>query len=556
MRTHEIIALGVLLLAFAGGIFALVEVNFREGRPATPNLPVDWDAVIDDPDEHLTISWLGSRGYVSAREGTWIERKIEEQFNIEIKPIFTDGTSYARRRPLLVLSGATPDVLYSPDPHFVQKDVSHGFLLEIPYDVVLKHAPTHVGHVNENGPEAWLYAYSRRGNYGIPTYFVGPKLPSPGVWRMDWLRNVGISKVPETLDEMHEAFWRFRHQDPDGNGIKDTYGESPLRNWSRLLEKIFGAYHILPFSWMVHEGEVTWGGILPRNMEVLALLRKWYSEELFDPDFMSRQQSFPLTAAVFQSGRVGYINYTGYYAEMLNVNGSFAYQTYQLQPEAELVPGNVMTGPNGSGVTRIWGGGGHSLTFGLQVAERPQIVLRVLRMLETWATDESVHLESKFGKRGEHWDYNDELGIHALPKYAAHRQRYLIASSLEDAGASFIHVGGASPELVGKWLTPGGREYRKRYQNPDYGKLDIFGKPGVLPSAGLYLEKLQDLQISFFLGVMRGDRDVEEFDDFVTEWRDSGGDVLLTEAQEVYRAKQEIYRRVGVIQERMPAPLL
>ena len=106
-----------------------------------------------------------------------------------------------------------------------------------------------------------------------------------------------------------------------------------------------------------------------------------------DPDFMSRQQSFPLTAAVFQSGRVGYINYTGYYAEMLNVNGSFAYQTYQLQPDAELVPGNVMIGPYGRGVTRIWGGGGHSLTFGLQVAEKPQIVLRVLRMLETWATD-------------------------------------------------------------------------------------------------------------------------------------------------------------------------
>ncbi len=545
MKTHEIVALGFLLLALAGGVFALVESDFRNRQVARPQAEVDWDAVVDDPDEHLTITWLGSRGFVSAREGTWIERRLEERFNIDLKPIFTDSMSYARRRPLMVLAGAVPDALHSPDPHFVQKDVYHGFLLEIPFEVVMKHAPTHVRYVNENGPNAWLYGSVRGVNYGIPTYSLLGQYPSPGVWRMDWLRKVRITKVPETLEELHEALWRFRHRDPDGNGIKDTYGESPLRNWSRLLEKVFGAYHILPFSWVLHDGEVTWGGLLPDNKRVLALLRGWYQEELFDPDFMSRQMSFPLTEAVFQSGKVGYITHLGYYRQMVPVRGSFAYQTLQLQPSAELVPGKVFTGPYGQGITRIWGGGGDTLTFGRQVAAKPQIVIRVLRMYEALATDETLHLECRFGKRGKHWEFDPELGIRQLPKYEADRRKYLMAQGI-DTGSAFYAMNPAWPALSDKWSSAKKREHRAKHQDRSLAREDLFGKPGVIPSAGLYLEKLRDMQIAYFLGVMRGDRDISEFDYFVREWKAGGGDVLQAEAREMYRIKQEIFRKVGV----------
>ena len=101
--------------------------------------------------------------------------------------------------------------------------------------------------------------------------------------------------------------------------------------------------------------KVTWGGLLPDNKKVLALLKRWYEEELFDPDFMSRQMSFPLTEAIFQSGKVGYLTHRGYYQQMVPVRGSLAYQTLQLQPSAELVPGKVYKGPYGQGITRIWG---------------------------------------------------------------------------------------------------------------------------------------------------------------------------------------------------------
>ena len=46
---------------------------------------------------------------------------------------------------------------------------------------------------------------------------------------------------------------------------------------------------------------------------------------------------------------------------------------------------------------------------------------------------------------------------------------------------------------------------------------------------------------------MRGDREVEEFDSFVEEWRTSGGDQLIAEARALYPVKQDIYEKVGAV---------
>ena len=546
MRPLEVFSLFMILVAMTAAVFLLVEKRVRRVQEAQPEIEVDWNSVVDDPQRKLTITWLGSRSFVTSRDGTWIERNLEARFNVELKPVFVDGVGYQRRRPLMVLSGNIPDVLWSPDPHFVQKDTHHGFLLEIPHEVILKYAPTHVKVLNQYAPVAWIYAYAQGKNWGIPTYFTGTRRVTPGVWRMDWLRNVGIEKVPETLDEMHEALWRFRYSDPDGNGIRDTYGESPLRNWSRLFEKIFGAYHILPFSWMLQEdGTVTWGGLLPRNKEVLALLRQWQAEDLFDPDFYSRQVNSTLTQAQFHSGRVGWITELGDFRHMVMIPGSFAYRTHELQPMAELAPGRILTGPYGKGVSRVWRGGGHSVTFGKHLQKEPWKVIRVLRMVEAMATDEQLYLEAKLGKRGLHWDYNDQIGIHAMPEFEALPQRDLISLSI-DVSPGFYAVNGAPEELVDKFSPPEAIEYRRKYR-PVKGALgDVFGKPGVLPSAGIYLADLQHLQMTTFLEIIRSDRPLSDFDQFVRQWKAQGGNQMLKEANELLLAKRRIYYTVGV----------
>ena len=58
--------------------------------------------------------------------------------------------------------------------------------------------------------------------------------------RKDWLDNLGL-EVPTTLDEFTEAMRAFTFDDPDGNGVDDTYGLTAAGTWN--LQDIFQAFN-------------------------------------------------------------------------------------------------------------------------------------------------------------------------------------------------------------------------------------------------------------------------------------------------------------------------
>jgi len=60
------------------------------------------------------------------------------------------------------------------------------------------------------------------------------------VYRKDWAEKVGITKAPETWDELYDMLYKFTYNDPDGNGKQDTYG-------------MLGDYGAL-FMWMTGAG--------------------------------------------------------------------------------------------------------------------------------------------------------------------------------------------------------------------------------------------------------------------------------------------------------------
>ena len=66
-----------------------------------------------------------------------------------------------------------------------------------------------------------------------------------------------------------------------------------------------------------------------------------------------------------------------------------------------------------------------------------------------------------------------------------------------------------------------------------------------MPSSGRYLGDLVNYQMTTFIEMVIGKRDVEEFDSFVAEWRRRGGDVILEQANEMSKQIQTIYDLVG-----------
>ena len=514
-----------------------------EGR--TEAAQIDWTRVSDDPSKTLEISWLGPLGFEKGRPGSWIQSRVEELFNVKLDPIFIDPVTFDKVLSLRFVAGDIPDVLWDGEPMRIRAKVRHGFVLELPYEVLLEHAPHYVAYVNAEAPETWMYCYWQGRNWGIPTVVPGGAIPLISAWRADWLENVGISKVPETLEEYHEAFRRFTFDDPDRNGLADTYGLSPsVAHWSYLFTEFFAQRNILPFDLQEVNGEITWGGIRPEAKEVLAMLRDWYAEGIIDPDFVLGSVNDSMLA--FQNGKVGYYG-LGTYDNTLNAAEPSALinRMAQLAPGIRLAAGPPPLGSDGRFHRRAWGGGGHVMQFSADID--PEKVLRVLRMLDTIYADPKLALELNMGRRGLHWDYSSEHGVRTLEPYKEKRAEGEMIGSGNFTGPSFFAPSGLPLDVVDALRSDGQREAVRLYSQPEWGLINSLGKTDVLASASDSLGDLRRIQEKYFVDIIRGKRPLSDFEEFVAEWKRQGGERLLAEANEFRRKRDEVWRKVGVV---------
>ncbi|HUS48246.1 MAG TPA: hypothetical protein VM098_09005 [Phycisphaerae bacterium] len=559
MRLREILAVLGIVAAVAGAI-ALVPTLPR-GSTAKAGPPVNWRTVADDRSKRLTISWMGPPIAPGAREGTWVEKRMEEAFNVDFKPIFLDHPGYQNRKPLMLMAGDVPDVCWDGDPLILRQNIHHGFVMELPYEVIIRHAPTYVRLLNKYGRAAWLYSYFNGRNYGIPTFAASDIYPIAALWRKDWLRNVGIDKVPDTLEEMHEAFRRFRYNDPDRNGKKDTYAFCPEIHWSVTYVEIFCMFNVLPQDFIARGDKVVWGGIQPEAREALAVLRQWYQEDLIDPDYITATFTTNLSQSKFLNGRIGYMPYAGTddALDLSNDNSTYS-RLKQICNEnrrkgltgtdAELVAAPPPIGRDGKRRYRFWGGPAHVIWFGTHVGKQPEKALRVLWMFEELAKreNEKLFVESRIGQEGLHWRWDEQRGVVPLPPYdqPGNDAKHLLGVGLLDNAYGFFSCCSAPLEVTDKYLPRRVKEFRAKYRRTEWGLMNAIGKSDVVESAERYLDDLREYQAEAYAEIIRGEKNLDYFDTFVAEWKRRGGDVLTREANEMFQIMKQIEQIVEI----------
>lgn len=217
---------------------------------------------------------------------------VEEKFGVKIEQIGRDRDSYEEKLQLKIASGEIPD--YWNDLSFPNFDklVEQGVVAEIPIDLIEEHAPNYMKWLKSHLGEDPFMNYTRDGKvYSLPIIWtLGPTVRVVGI-REDWLSNVGIEKVPETLDELEVALRKFREEDPDGNGRKDTFGWTGRgEEVTQIFSPIFGAHGVYPGIFVEENGEVVRGEIEPGAKEALSLLKKWYEDGLIDPEFVVNKE--------------------------------------------------------------------------------------------------------------------------------------------------------------------------------------------------------------------------------------------------------------------------
>ena len=563
MRQVVLILAGLVLLVGAGLWLnnAALSPKVVAQRPAVGS-QIDWDSVQDDESRRLEISWLGLPRYPNGQEGGYIERLIEDTFNVELKPVLMDAIAYERKKPLKFASGNIPDVTWEADPIDLQRDVYHGFIIPVPFAVIKRYAPHFTKLSLANAPIGWLYAHCNGRNYGIPTIYLGGAYPAPGVWRKDWLDRIGMAHRPETLEQFHEALQRFTFDDPDGDGRSNTYGMSGNVNAAYgFFPEFFGAFGVTPFNWIMRDGRAVYGGILPETKQALEMLRQWYDEGIIDPEFITDgTNNCQRLRNKFANGHLGYRS-AGFrsgatFIDTFDPTNSRSTVTVmnKLDPNAELAASAYPRGSNGSSGIKIWGTGGNILAFGRQVEQHPEKVIRVLKILDRISMDEKLYMQASRGRHGVHWDYRvpdtgepgtgPSSGIRYLPPYDdvnVYKQEVL---------GSFFGGGGLDPDIEDKYTWVKEIQFRSRYRDPAFGVTDLFGKVDIMPSAKRYFADLSNWQQTIFAEIIRGDRDLDYFETFREEWHRRGGSVLTEEANELRQVKNQIYDMMGVVVDR------
>ena len=515
---------------------------------------VNWGSLTDNKSEELHITYMGTPYFPNASECGYIELMLENRFNIQFEPVFLDLNAYQQTKPLMLAAGSAPDVWGEADPITLQQAIRHNLIMEIPYDLIKQHAPNYVKIINSFAPQSWLFSYAQGKNYGVPTIWTDGIYPYQCIWRKDWLNNVGIKKTPETLEEMYAALYMFRHCDPDKNGKKDTYGLTTNYDWWWMqFSEIFGASGVLPYDWTIHDGKIVWGGVLPETKSTLKLLHKWYADELIDPDFIINKNEDAEERA-FVSGRVGYAcGATSHGAASFDnfdetAPASLVSKLHTLCPDAQITIGVLPLGPQGKRGIRVWGGGGNIFVFSARLNNHPQKILRILVMWEQMCTDPNLFIESKAGKRTVHWDYRNNAnasgGLKLLPPYDNPHRATAAVVNLSLGGGPYWNPCGAMPIFLEQFYSQKEIAFNQAHRNPALGLKDVFLKPDVVPSAGKYLRVLRERQKTVFAQIIRGDKPIEAFDNFVREWYDRGGQKMTDDANLLYKQLSNISQKV------------
>ncbi|MBQ7372520.1 MAG: extracellular solute-binding protein [Blautia sp.] len=111
--------------------------------------------------------------------------------------------------------------------------------------------------------------------------------------RQDWVENLGL-ELPETIEDLKALAIAFTEQDPDGNGVDDTYGLAIQgKDGMDALRGYFTGYGISPARWydgMIfysedEDGNVVWDGEKPEMKQALADLQELYAAGAIAQDF-------------------------------------------------------------------------------------------------------------------------------------------------------------------------------------------------------------------------------------------------------------------------------
>lgn len=463
-----------------------------------------------------------------------VAKKLCDKYNVTFKMIDV-GEAYMDTYQTMIASGETPDYfLWIPRANFDQFQ-QQGVFASIPDGLVNKECPElyewYQKYISKEDP--FKYTSVEGKNYGLPVLWTLGETSNVSAIREDWLNKVGITKIPETLDELHTALLAFRNEDPDGNGKQDTYGWTSMLDTTgvpTMFTPVFGAYGVYPGIFSEKDGKIVRGEVEPEAKAALETLNQWYEEGILDPEFVV--DKLDTCKEKWIAEKYGYATEKWYeFIPQSAFNSGFYHDKLtEKNSNAKITITSAPKGADGqNGMVQINPMRGDMINFSAHMADKPELMAKYIQVFGDAAFNNEILKMTWKGIEGVTYKQNKDGGYEFIGEYTDLAKR-------EEFGVGFTALGSNFPDydLLTQFMTePKYLEIRKTAQSKGSGKTDPLA-PVLMQAWTEKGDALNQFATKSFVDFITGVRPISEFDDYVAEWYKQGGDKVLEEAQTKY----------------------
>jgi len=483
-------------------------------------------------EEKIEIKWLGYyTSNIPVSEDTYAEKLLEERFGVEITPV-TGVTS--ENMDTFIASGDILDVTcYASylDNNFTYM-YDQAMIREFPEEWLWEYYPTGMKIYSDYlGADFFEKGYHLVDGKCLVTPFTTTTKTSEYtvIYRKDWLENLGMTE-PTTLDEFHDMLYAFTYNDPDGNGVDDTYGIDAIWAWTGVWP-VYGAFGFINSSGSGHydlhdDGTVTYTTVQEEYKQALAIIEQWYQEGIIDPECITDDRSAVRTK--WANGSVGAMVDTQTWWYSNRGSSSIIALAEDVFGEGTVDVLGPLTTTYGDGVVHTGAGfpGVHAnraLAFSDNATDEQ--IIAVLKILEGMASDHQLQMNINFGEEGVDYIMTEDGQLQVQPHVSV---EYMASKGISD---TFYGYGATDPYMA--TVTFSARD-KANIEKAMSWPMDLYSGnnfPSVTNEAyNQYGEEVKKLEKEFYHNVLLGTVDLEaEWDNYVANMYKAGLDKIIPE---------------------------
>lgn len=509
-----------LLMAVGIGVSSLSGCGTgAKKNPENTTTATSGESKQDKPLKFSIISTAASSDYVMQSPDITKDKyllALNKKFNIEMTMKMVDDKNRSQQTQMLIASGDIPDVMIATgDVNNI--DLAGSVQAGMYWDLsdIIKKNMDKWKYLNEIPKNAWEFGQVDGKQYGVPVQYLGVSSRRAAFIRKDLLDKTGL-KAPKTLDEYLEVLRAFKKQ-----GVKYPYAGRVRWEFTDLFFSAFGVQQYEQWN-LDKDGKMVPDIIRPEMKDALKFHAQLLKEGLIDPESLTTNSTD--WGNKINAGKVG----------LLTSNiGELSSRTTNLKqnvPEGEFIAIPSPEGPRGNkGMFRY--APVNVMAYINKNFKEPE---RILKLFDDQLSPEGREFFA-FGIEGDTYTKKDGKIQYTYPtdKAGNNEQGWRMNSigiARDDAYNKLMLPFQPKGNEIVDWFEKIGPKEGYVYFIPKVQLKSIESHPDLAPKNN---SLFQDYSAKIFLG--QGDAD-KLFDEYVKEYLKRGGEEIIKEATEMYKA--------------------